>query len=173
MTQAILAIPDSDMAPVTEDAVAAVSAPLNKSDKGDVSELAFELEARRRGWIVCTPRGNTKGFDCIVLRPESVPVLVQVKAGTWISEKFSYQFNNNMAGQIYSPTAYDIMAVHLVRQDRWVFFSREEMGNRLYGRYSASDAENFAPRKYPSLCDAVVDNWERIDEVAAAKTNAT
>ena len=174
MTQPLLiATLDSDMAPVTEDAAAGASAVLSKSDKGDVSELTFELEARRRGWIVCTPRGNTKGFDCIVLRPGSVPVLVQIKAGTWIAEKFIYQFANNKAGQIYSDSAYDIMAVHLVREDRWVFFSRSEVGNRMYGGYAVSNTKSLARRKYPSLCDAAADNWERIDEVAVAKTNAT
>ena len=169
MTQPILfAVEDGEYSPVTEGA-AEWPLSLNRSDKGDVSELAFELEARRRGWIVCTPRGNTRGFDCVVLRPESVPVLVQIKAGTWIAEKSFYQFNNSKAGQIYSEAAYDIMAVHLVREDRWVFFSRPEMGNRLYGRYSVSDAENFFPRKHPSLCGAPVDNWDRIDEVASSK----
>jgi hypothetical protein len=172
VTQPILsALEDREHCPVT-DGAAGEAPPLSATDKGDISEIAFELEARRRGWTVCTPRGNTRGFDCIVLRPQSIPVLVQIKAGTWIPEKAIYQFNNNMRGQIYLATAYDIMAVHLVREDQWLFFSRAEMGNRLYGQYAMSGSNSFVGRKYSSLCDAPIGNWERIDEVVAEKTHS-
>ena len=53
---------------------------------GEVSELAFTLEAVRRGWTVFTPHTHATKIDLILHKPGQRPITCQVKKGTHLKE---------------------------------------------------------------------------------------
>lgn len=167
MTQSILALPDSDIAPVTEGAAGRVA--LNNCERGDISEEMFDVEARRRGWLVASGRGKGRDFDSIVKRPSLIrPVSVQTKLAHWYEDKQSYLVRCATA-QTYSATAFDVLAVHLADRNQFVFFLRSELGNRVGFRYQPLEF-----RKKRQCRGAVINrdpnNWELLDQVAATNS---
>jgi hypothetical protein len=169
MTQPLLlAMPDSDIALVTEGAVIGVV--LNCVDKGDLSEDAFDMESKRRGWLVAYGRGKGRDFDTIVKRPNLVrPVTVQTRRAQWDNKQKSYQVSCMTASGIYSETAFDVLAVHLFDVDQFVFFLRSEIGSRTGFRYMPAHLRkikqyaNSVPYRDPN-------NWHLLDEVAESLT---
>jgi hypothetical protein len=172
MTQAVLAIPDSDIAPVTDGGVI----DLNTCELGNISEMKFEIEACARGWLVASPRGRSRDFDCIVKRQNTRPVTIQIKRARKKLDH-SYLFNTSRGlgktGRrvLYSQSAFDVLAVHLVDIDKWIFYSREEIGTRQGITYTLPELRKNAP--YPGATRARnVDNWSLIDDVAQSLINS-
>ena len=169
MTQPLLlAMPDSDMAPVAEGATFGVV--LSCVDKGDLSEDAFDMEAKRRGWLVAYGRGKGRDFDTIVKRPNLVrPVTVHTRRAQWDDKQNSYQVSCTTASGLYSETAFDVLAVHLFDVDQFVFFLRSEIGSRTNFRYMPAHL-----RKYKQYANSIPyrdpNNWRLLDEVAESRT---
>ena len=168
MTQALFAIEDGKHLPVTTSAVVG----LESADyKGKVSEAAFAYQAVLRGWDVIDA-GGAADYDRILKRPHTRAVLVQVKRAYRDSERTLYVVNCSKsrkdAGgrQQYSVTAFDILAVHLADVDRWVFYTRSEIGNRHTATY-------ILPKERKNKTSVIAmsardpDNWELFDQVAA------
>lgn len=167
MTQQILAMPDSDIAPVTDCAV--FGPKLTEKQKGDIGEKAFDLAASLRGYTVCRPGGEVPGFDFIVMHPSGAWIVVQVKWAT--KEGSRYKIPNNSCGVLYSADAYEVLAVYLPDLNRWVFYTRAELGNRIRTAFiPATDRQRAAKSSAPDHRE--MDNWNLLDEVAAAKTNS-
>lgn len=163
----ILATPDSDMAPVTEGAV--FGSKLTDKQKGDIAEKAFDLAASLRGYTVCRPNGDVPGFDFIIMHPSGAWIVVQVKWAT--KEGSRYKVPNNSCGVLYSADAYDILAIYLPDLNRWVFYTRAELGNRIKTTFiPAADRRRAAKSSAPDHRE--MDNWNLINEVAAAKINS-
>ena len=144
---------------------------LNKCEKGDISEAMFDLAARRRGWIVASAHGKARDFDSVVKRPQLIrPVSVQIKLAQQIrydSGSCFYQVTCKQGAtkQSYSSTAFDILAVHLFDVDKFVFYRREEIGNRLCFMYLLPEMRKYRTRK-TAMPNRNPDNWELLDEVA-------
>jgi hypothetical protein len=167
MTQAILAIPDSDISPATEDA--AFDSLLTDKQKGDIAEKAFDLAASLRRYTVCRPGGDVPGFDFIVMHPSAALIIIQVKWAT--KEGNRYKISNNSNGVLYGPNAYEVLAVFLPDLNRWVFYTRAELGNRIKTAFiPAADRQRAAKSSAPDHRE--MDNWNLLDEVAAAKINS-
>jgi hypothetical protein len=171
VTQPVLfAVEDGEHSAVTDGA-----ASLSACDKGDISELAFEMEAQKRGWIVASARGKSKDFDAIIKRPHLIrPVSVQVKLANWApggggkrsQTPCRYAFHCGRVAGPYTATAFDILAVHLADLDKWVFYTRAELGNRRRSSYLPPELRKQAIKfTAPDARDP--DNWELLDQVAA------
>lgn len=160
----ILATPDSDMAPVTESA--AFDARLTDKQKGDIAEKAFDLAASLRRYTVCRPSGEVPGFDFIVMHPSGVWIVIQVKWAT--KEGNRYKVPNNSGGVLYSADAYEVLAVYLSDLNRWVFFTRAELGNRIKTTFIPA-ANRIRAAKSSAPDHREVENWNLLDEFAAAK----
>ena len=175
MTQpSLFALTDGEHSEVTEGGITVPSNNAflpNRCDKGDFSEEAFDMAARLRGYIVASGRGKGRDLDSIVKRPHLLrPVSVQTKLAQWKkhhrSNSWYYQVNCAQMGKPYSPTAFDILAVHLADTDQFVFYTRVELGNRVGFVYLP---EHLRKRKANSgsLSARDPDNWELLDQVAA------
>jgi hypothetical protein len=168
VTQPVLfAVEDGEHSAVTE----AGFATLNTCEIGNISEIKFEIEATMRGWIVASPRGRARDFDCIVKRQSTRPVTVQVKKARK-SGGLGYVVNTTRAlGKTgrrvtYSSAAFDIMAVHLHDIDKWVFYTRHELGDRQSTSYLLPQHRYRSTRQSaPDARDP--DNWELLDQAAA------
>ncbi len=170
MTQSVLfATPDSDITPVTEDAV--VDGHLSAVTKGTISEKLVEVAALRRGWHVATNTGGGDDFDHIIKRPQYLRgVVVQVRLAFMHARHGSMRYVvpfRKTAGGCYSATAFDVFAVHLPDTDEVVFFTRAETGNRITTTYTRRAS---LTRNSPSSAMAYRDpnNWHLLDEVAAS-----
>lgn len=163
----ILATPDSDMAPVTEGAMFDVK--LTDKQKGDIAEKAFDLAASLRRYTVCRPSGEVPDFDFIVMHPSGVWIVIQVK---WASKEGNrYKVPNNSGGVLYSADAFEVLAAYLPDLNRWVFYTRAELGNRIKTAFiPAIDRRRAAKSSAPDHRE--MDNWELLDEVAVAKINS-
>lgn len=160
----ITATTDSDIAPVTLGA--AFDSLLTDKQKGDIAEKAFDLAASLRRYTVCRPNGDVPGFDFIVMHPSGALVVIQVKWAT--KEGNRYKICNHSSGVLYAANAYEVLAVFLPDLNRWVFYTRAELGNRLKTAFiPAADRQRAAKSSAPDHRE--MDNWNLIDEVAAAK----
>ena len=162
-----LPIADQECPATTDNACFADHIP-NKCEKGDISEALFEIEAQRRGWLVASGRGKGRDFDSIIKRPSLIrPISVQVKMANWNATPrghFRYTVKCSGSGP-YSSTAFDVLAVHLPDSDRWVFYKREEIGNRIGIVYLPPEFRKKAVRR-DAITSRDPDNWELLDEVA-------
>ena len=171
MTQPLLlAMPDSDIAPVTTDAIIHV---VSRNDKGRISELEFEKQATLRGWSVATPRAGAKDFDCIIKRPTTRPLVIQIKKATSVRSGQSFyitccQKPPNQPAKPYSAQAFDVLAAHLYEPDEWIFYKRSELGQRTTTSYTHDHLRATIKK---SACDARdPNNWHLLDEVAESLT---
>ena len=167
MTQPLLlAMPDSGIALVTEGVV--FDRLLTDKQKGDIAEKAFDLAASLRRYTVCHPSGETPDFDFIVMHPSGAWIVVQVKWAT--KEGSRYKVPNNSNGVLYSADAYEVLAVYLPDLNRWVFYTRAELGNRIKTAFiPPADRRRAAKSSAPDHRE--IDNWDLLDEVASAKIN--
>ena len=175
MTQPpLIATLDSDMAPVTEDALVESRA-LSRVELGHVSEKAFDLEATKRGWLVATHSGGGADFDFIIKKPHILrPVVMQVKKAHLIIDSSSSRHYKIRAGRRlyhrrgivrYSETAFDILASHLSDIDGWVFYTRRELSNRASTTYSLPEHRKLAT-KFSAMDARDPNNWHLLDQVA-------
>ena len=176
MTQpALFALTDGEHSGVTEGGIivpAENHVLPNNCDKGDFSEDAFDMAARLRGYLVTSGRGKGRDLDSIVKRPHLLrPVSVQTKLARWTKhfrgDHWYYKVNCCQQGRPYSATAFDILAVHLADTNQFVFYTRAELGNRVGFVYLPEHLRK--RRANPgSLSARDPDNWELLDQVAAA-----
>lgn len=174
MTQSLLlAAPNTDMAPVTEGAVVgpvnARSAMAERHLRGDIAELLFCIAARERGYGVKWMQGNCKGYDVIIERYGQKPLFVQVKCSNPKPGNNWYAVSNNVGGVVYAPHAYDALALYMWDRGEWVFYTREDLGNRTATTYTPPEMRRQAtgsgspPARSPN-------NWHLLDEVAESLT---
>ena len=145
---------------------------LSRSEVGDIGELAFEIEAQKRGWLVASCRGKCRDIDAIVKRPNLLrPVSVQVKTGCLDRKAGGYKITNGTNGKLYSAQAYDVLAAYLPDRDQWLFYTRAELGNRMKTSYLPSELRVISRKSCygahgGTTPDRDPDNWELLDEVA-------
>jgi hypothetical protein len=151
MTQAILAIPDSDMAPVTQHAVIELS----DSRKGDLAEALFIAGCLRRGHQVFKAFGNDHASDYVIICANA-PVMTQVKTAT-IDERGDYTISakrgRGPTTRPYGRGDFDVLVAYLPDRDALVFWTFDEICGRQNVRY------NPARHRQPS-------NWETLNQVA-------
>jgi hypothetical protein len=172
VTQPILfAVEGGEHSPVTEGATNGDAR--NHEDefvRGDLAELMFCVEARKRGYWVKWMQGNCKGYDVILERDGMRPMFVQVKHLFRQKHKGCHQYKvPNTAGRsrVYSLTAYDVLACYLWDRDQWVFYMRKELGARCATSYMPAEYRRRRQRSH-ALSHRQPDNWDLIEEVAAS-----
>jgi len=57
---------------------------------GDISELTFVLEAKKRGYDVFSPFGHSTKADLVIRKPSCKCLTIQVKTGTYQKPKMSH-----------------------------------------------------------------------------------
>ena len=133
----------------------------NTITAGSLSELRFKTEALSRGYEVFDPVPPASSADCVVWKPGSAPLLVQVKkarrtpAGTWrftacrVSRKKADTVRTN-----YAAHDFDVFAVHVEdgADHSFVFIPLREVYQRacLTFRAGAQGKE--------------LNNWQRLEE---------
>ena len=133
----------------------------NTITAGILSELRFKTEALARGYEVFDPVHPASSADCVVWKPGSTPLLVQVKkarrtpAGTW---RFTAcRVGRKKADTVrtsYKAHDFDVFAVHVEdgADHSFVFIPLQEVYQRecLTFRAGAQGKE--------------LNNWHRLDE---------
>jgi hypothetical protein len=186
MTQpALFATPDSDMAPVSEcnamespadkDAQARCDKNAEQKMRGDIAELLFCLGARQLGYRFKLLGSNCEGYDVILERADMRPMFVQVKHGLLKEERRGtstsrrYFVQNNKQGRLYSRTAYDVLAFYMWERNEWLFYTREELGNRTATSWTPPELSSRPSPSYaPDARNS--NNWHLLDEVAESLT---
>ena len=181
MTQAIFAIADSDMAPVTEGAVVAQPPDEVSQDRREqqaervrcskIAELLFLQKAIELGYEAKWMHGNCKNYDIILEREGMRPMFVQVKYALSGKNNKYYQIFNKVRGSLtaYSLTAYDVLAVYLWDRGEWVLYTRAELGNRQATTYTPPEHRLLSVKSNaPDARDP--NNWHLLDEVAESLT---
>jgi hypothetical protein len=136
------------------------------SQKGDISEFEFCKQASLRGWRVRHMGGCEQDYDVIISRALSRALFVQVKRAHRWNGQNNYDIKNHSRGRTYSLAAYDILAAHLEDIDKWVFYTRGQLGNRKATTYMPTEFRSRATKSSaPDARDP--DNWELLDQVAA------
>lgn len=162
-----LALPDSDIALVTDGGV--IENP-GTARVGKISEAAFYYEAVRRGWDVLLPPVDAADYDCIIKRHDTRCIAVQIKRAKRHHSIRSYNIRCCRGGGKnlnlpYSGTAFDVLAVHLSDANRWIFYTRSEIGNRLGTSYIVPE-ERRRQTKHSALPDRQPDNWSMLYQIA-------
>lgn len=146
--------------------------------KGKISEAAFTLEAVIRGWDVIIPTASSDDYDRIIKRPNTRPIVVQVKRSHRDASKDRYyRINCSRSGCskgdskriLYSATAFDVLAAHLHDIDKWLFFTRAEIGNRTTALYVLPEERKQSPR-HDAMQDRNPDNWSLLHDIAELLT---
>jgi hypothetical protein len=178
MTQPLFAIEDGEHSEVT----AGGSTLMTSRDLGEISESKFELRASELGWLVASPRGTNRDFDAIVMRRGGRPIVVQIKRSNVVqgADSKSYAINcsrrtlksGTCKNVLYDENAFDVLAAHLPDIDKWMFFTRSELGSRQKTTYCPPDfRQNKRKTHYGThgelMSDRNPDNWELLDQVAA------
>jgi hypothetical protein len=172
MTQPLLlAMPDSEFAPVTEDAAMDLS--VSSNSKGNISEKLFEVGALRRGWSVATNSAGAEDFDHVIKRRwQARGVVVQTRMAFLgiINGKLRYKVGFlKTDGSRYSETAFDVLAVHLPDTDEFIFFTRVEIGARKGTTYTRREQLSRACNS-SAMDFRDPNNWHLLNEVAESLT---
>lgn len=177
----ILATPDSDIAPVTEDAVVDALRYEKAAEnqlRADIAELLFCIEARKRGYRVRLLGSTCQGYDVILERDDMRPLFVQVKHGFLAIDGRqnrscqSYRIPNfSRSGRAYGPHSYDILAFYMYDRQQWLLFRRCEFGNRTQTRWLPPEVRQRARSANAKLDDRDPNNWHLLDEVAESLTS--
>ena len=182
MTQPLLlAMPDSEFAPVTEDAVVGVAPDgeawqrlekkVEVNKRSQIAELLFLHKALELGYDVKWMQGSCKNYDIILERNGMRPMFVQVKYTVLQSGLNHYKIFNCTSGanRRYGMEAYDVLAVYLWDRQEWVLYARAELGNRTGTSYTPPENRQVAVRN--SAPDARhPNNWEILNQVAKSLT---
>ena len=154
--------------------------PQTSAHKGKISEAAFTLAAVIRGWDVIMPTASSEDYDRIIKRPLTRPLVIQVKrAHRDAANDRYYRINCSRSGCagvghkriLYGPMAFDVLAAHLHDIDKWLFFSRPELGNRTTTLYVLPEERKQASRS-DAMQDRTPDNWSLLDDVAQSLINS-
>ena len=142
--------------------------------KGKVSEAAFALQAVIRGWDVIDA-GGAPDLDRIIKRPYTRPIAVQIKRAYYDAPRSLYIVNCSRTRRAngdrvpYSATAFDVLAAHLPDIDKWVFYTRPELGNRQKATYILpGNRKN--KTSYAACAPRDPENWSLLDDVAESLT---
>jgi hypothetical protein len=186
MTQPLLlAVSDSDIALVADggamepaadkEAQARCDKNAEQKMRGDIAELLFCLGARQRGYRFKLLGSNCEGYDVILERASMRPMFVQVKHGL-LKEQLkgasisrNYFIQNNKQGRLYSQTAYDVLAFYMWERNEWLFYTREELGNRTATCWTPPELSSRPSPSYAPEFRAP-NNWHLLDEVAESLT---
>ena len=165
MTQPILfALEDGEHSPVTQ----GTTVDLANNVKGDFSEFEFCKQATLRGWKARHIGGKEANYDVIISRENARSLFVQVK---WVkladcgNGNCYYKIPLKAGRRLYSPFAFDVLAAHLHDIDKWVFYTRQEIGNRQGTWYVLPEQrKNAVAPTAPDIRNP--DNWSLLDNVA-------
>lgn len=86
---------------------------------GDIAEMAFDLEALRRGLNVSRPASAFLRYDRIV-EVNGRMFRVQIKTANSSRKYFSVMLHKS-SGEIYSSDEIDIFAIYVFKLDQWHF----------------------------------------------------
>ena len=171
MTQpALFALTDGEHSEVAENSGGCA---LSTHRVGDISEFEFCKQATLRGWRVRHTGGEEQGYDAIISRKGLRSIFVQVKRARWLqrhSNRGYFLADNGGCGKTYSPFAYDILACHLAAIGKWVFYTRNETGNRRGVSYLPPEMRRERHTRKTAMPARDPDNWELLDEVAQSFT---
>jgi hypothetical protein len=131
---------------------------------GDLAEIAFIHECYKRGFKAFIPYSHNCKTDVIIKRPGEQPVSVQIKKGTLqknaphLTQSWKALVGSAKSSNIrrtksprftkYAPNAFDVLAIYIQEQDRWVLHKLADIVGRASIRWNA---------KHPS------NNWEVIE----------
>ena len=170
-------MPDSDLAPVAQDAVVELAPKKDLVRKGAIVERLFEIAALERGYEISVNIGGGKDFDYIIRFPGQRPIVVQIKTGWFHVLNNAYHVRNRSTAGLYSQSAYDVLAVFLPDRNQWLFYSRAELGNRMLTSYTPRELRQQARKSFTSghgesVADREPDNWSLLNEVAESLTRS-
>lgn len=104
---------------------------------GQVAEIAFALEATKRGFMTYFPTGHSTKIDVVVGSHRSKLIGVQVKKGSIVSGGWYVNLCHVMPkknnGRVvtrkrsYTVNDFDVMAVYLQERDSFVFYRATDM----------------------------------------------
>ena len=128
---------------------------------GDEAELAFLLEASKRGYDIFIPFSHCTKVDVIIMQPGSKPITVQVKKGTRLSDcrrptykvlVGSARSSNRLPSDTprytrYTEADFHILAVQIGRHG-FSFWKTEDVCHQSTFRWNETKPSN---------------NWELID----------
>ena len=164
MSQPLFAIMDGEHSPAT------TAAWLVSNGDNDASEFEFCKQASLRGWKVVHGGARESDYDVIVRRPDGPAIFVQVKGALlpMVGSHYQIQCRRNAKGggkRAYGPHAFHVLAFHMIDADKWVFYTRPQLGNRTLTTYALPEfRKNKVRKSAPDARDP--DNWELLDEVA-------
>jgi len=171
MTRSIMfAMGDGEHSPVTEGAVIELGPKKDDNRTGNITEKAFDLEASKRGWLVAINSGGAPDFDFIIKRSERARcVVVQVKTANWEARNNAYSIKTSSGRprgrtKPYSSTAFDVLAAYLRETNSWLFYSREELGDRTSTTYTPPILRKNKTRQ-SALDYRPENNWEFLDTI--------
>lgn len=188
MIQPILfALEDGEHSPVTGGATVQHPPDMDAQDRcekvaalkrrSQIAEVLFLKKAIELGYEAKWMPGNCKNYDVILERHGMRPMFVQVKHALAQRHRCnSYEIRNGTGtNNIYSPTAYDVLAVYLWDRDEWVLYKRAELGPRSRTTYTPREKRTLTRRsRYgahgETVDDRDPDNWELLDDVAESIT---
>ena len=177
MTQPLLlAMPDSDLAPVTEGALVEVAPKKDDLRTSAIVQRLFEIAAFRQGYqIAVNAEEGGRDFDAIVRLPGGRPIVIQIKTAWWSPKQSHYAIKNKSNSHgVYSAEAYDVLAVYLPDRNQWLFYTRSELGNRGATCYMPREFRKKAPATTygihgETMDDRDPDNWDLLYRIAAPK----
>ena len=134
---------------------------------GDIAEMAFMLEATKRGYTVFIPFSHDTKVDIIIMKAGEKPITCQVKKATlqknpphltqtWKallgSAKSSVRVctEDNPRFTKYQAGAFDVLVMFVQEQDRFVFHKLVDVVGKAGVRWN---------KKHPS------NNWEIFNEL--------
>ena len=175
MTQPLLiATLDSDMAPVTEDGIIVCpdaaerwARAAEQLARADIAEFRCAEQLTQRGYSCTVLGGRFKGFDIIADREDIRPQHVQVKHGFLLADNRYIIVNRRGDGQVYSPTAYDILVYYMWDRDQWLVYGRAEFGDMSGISYMPPDLRKNVRYRRSGPADRDPNNWELFDQLAA------
>lgn len=178
MTQAVLfATPDSDIAPVTQDAIVGLN--LGQRDyeqeklRGKIAELRCCEQIARLGWHYTMMGNGHSGYDIIAERENTALQRIQVKHGFLRPPPSGrkgapfYKICNHKSGKIYGPAAYDFLVFYMYDRDQWLVYHRTEIGSRHDVIWIPPDLRRGLARP-GSVPQRNPNNWELLNEMAAS-----
>lgn len=131
---------------------------LASNQKGAHTELLFCAEAGARGYTIFMPLVGSPRADLCLKMGQGPYIGIQVKLACINTQRPGlYKVNTSPMKNKYSPGDFDILAAYLPDLNAFVFWHLDEIAQ--YGQISYSPSKHRDP-----------DNWELLDEVAAANS---
>lgn len=104
---------------------------VNKNN-GDLSEMAFILEASKRGFSVSKPFGDNKRYDFILDNSKGNLFKVQIKSSHVDADEFGrHRFScYHSDKKKYSKNDVDFICLHVAKLDLWYIIPVESLNGR-------------------------------------------